>query len=445
MQKNVMDAVGTWRPGAIATLAMTRQVKRHCDDSAACCQGHGRQRAAPAAYVYVARARLALRRPPARNHAANREVLWGHGCARYFDSANHAPGAMIVPIIGNAEQAQLAQAIKWGIIMDFAGLIRGFKVGRALSEVEIANRLHQKSRLDLEPNYQLCVIKMNSTFLESVDKWYANKGFLTSVAVILICSFAGTCAFFSITWFLQGAGFVARPDGESAGSFFANAIGMAVVMVPMCLGLVWLLKVDAFAYTHYPLRFNRITRMVHVFRKDGSVLSVPWDAVYFTIAPVDEYQKFWNVLGHLTDDKESTVQETFALSMSEIGTAEGKRLLKEHWEFVRRYMEDGPHAVFDKIKFCLPISSSREGFLFGLQRLSANDMTTAPLMWPVRAASMIMDLLSSPFRYFAMYTSRIPEWPADIEAACGVEKDDPYAIEGRADGSRFFLYAAERQ
>jgi hypothetical protein len=247
--------------------------------------------------------------------------------------------------------------------MDFAGLITGFRTARPLTELEIANRLHQKSRLDLKPRYQLCVIKMNSTFLESVDKWYANKGFLTSVAIISMLSLVGTGGWFSTAWFLQGFGMLPRPDGESAAWFFANAVGMAVVMIAIGVGLVWLLKVEAFAFTHYPIRFNRRTRMVHVFRTDGSVLSVPWDAVFFTIAPPDEYQKTWNVLGHVVEGSNPVIRETFALSTSEIGSAEGKRLLREHWEFIRRYMEEGPHALSEQVRYCLYQIAGKASFL----------------------------------------------------------------------------------
>jgi hypothetical protein len=51
----------------------------------------------------------------------------------------------------------------------------------------------------------------------------------------------------------------------------------------LALALIWLLRKESFAYTHYPMRFNRKTRTVHVFRPNGTVLSVPWDQLYFTL------------------------------------------------------------------------------------------------------------------------------------------------------------------
>jgi hypothetical protein len=33
--------------------------------------------------------------------------------------------------------------------------------------------------------------------------------------------------------------------------------------------------------------------------------------------------------------------------------------VRAHWEFVRRYMEDGPEAVSSLVKFCMPIELQR--------------------------------------------------------------------------------------
>lgn len=57
--------------------------------------------------------------------------------------------------------------------MDFLGLVGSYPVNRRLTEEEINIRLKQEHRLGLVPRYQLCVIKMNGTYLDSVDKWFA--------------------------------------------------------------------------------------------------------------------------------------------------------------------------------------------------------------------------------------------------------------------------------
>ncbi|WP_422824361.1 DUF6708 domain-containing protein [Xenorhabdus bharatensis] len=36
-----------------------------------------------------------------------------------------------------------------------------------------------------------------------------------------------------------------------------------------------------FRKTHYPIRFNRKTKMVHVYQVDGTILSAPWSKIFF--------------------------------------------------------------------------------------------------------------------------------------------------------------------
>ena len=67
--------------------------------------------------------------------------------------------------------------------MEFTGIFVKYPVNRPLTEQERAQQLKQGQRLNVEPLYQLSVIKMNFTYLESVDKWFGWKGFLTLVAL----------------------------------------------------------------------------------------------------------------------------------------------------------------------------------------------------------------------------------------------------------------------
>ena len=67
--------------------------------------------------------------------------------------------------------------------MDFQGLVGKFPVNRPLSKEDYKYQLKQTMRLDMEPHDMLAVIKMNSTFLESVDKWFGYRGFTTAFAI----------------------------------------------------------------------------------------------------------------------------------------------------------------------------------------------------------------------------------------------------------------------
>jgi len=54
--------------------------------------------------------------------------------------------------------------------MDFAGLVGKVRANRLLTEFERQSQLYQKQRLDIQPDDQLSIIEINSTYLESVDK-----------------------------------------------------------------------------------------------------------------------------------------------------------------------------------------------------------------------------------------------------------------------------------
>jgi hypothetical protein len=73
--------------------------------------------------------------------------------------------------------------------MDFAGLVKKFPSNRPLSDQEKDLQLKQKQPLNINPHHQMSVIEMNSTYLESVDKWYGEKGTITALMLILVLIF----------------------------------------------------------------------------------------------------------------------------------------------------------------------------------------------------------------------------------------------------------------
>jgi len=213
----------------------------------------------------------------------------------------------------------------------------------------------------------------------------------------------------------------------------------ALLFSPLLVAASWALLKDSFSFTHYPLRFDRKNRMVHVLRKNGTVLSTPWNTVFFTLGQVDQVHKFWNILGHVMADDKQTVIETFSLGASSSGTPEELEILRAHWELIRRYMEDGPESVMDRVQICLPIKHSYETVGFGMRRLLANG-TGLKSLSPAMGLSTVIAVLTLPFRVFAMRTSKIPRWPAEIEASSPISDNDPYAIAGSSTGSRIYLF-----
>jgi len=329
--------------------------------------------------------------------------------------------------------------------MEFTGLVSKYPTKRQLTDAELALRLDQKICASLNPHYQLCVIKLNSTYLESVDKWFGWKGMISAVSIIVICMF-------SMLYFgLVHVALTREEVGAVSNEDLLVLIGAAVMIFPVLGVALWALKRESFSYTHYPMRFNRKTRMIHVFRTNGTVLSISWDKVFFTMGHLELWNE-WEVRGHVLEPDNTTVSETFALSYigslhpshsvnAGIHSLPAKDFVRAHWEFIRRYMEDGPEAVSEQIQFCMPVDINRETFRGSIERIFAN-VAGAPFLiyWMLFPICLVVSL----FRLFAMFTSKIPQWPDELEANNRVDPSDPYAIRGAADGERIRDFAELR-
>lgn len=295
--------------------------------------------------------------------------------------------------------------------MEYNGLFKPYPANRPLKDEERQRQLHQKQRLEVDAGDDVTVIRFNATYLELMDKWLDARGIMTSVAVMSL--FLGA--------FIGGIfpyDYLAGNQLNAGWGWFAIAMAF-VSLLPISLGLL-ALKTDAFRYTHFPIRLNRKTKMVHVFRTNGTVLSVPWDEVFFCVAALP--QNNWEIQGHVLDADGVTVKETFALPV--VGTGEGDReQLSRYWEFVRRYMEDGPGSVAKLVEYCLPIAERRESFADGFHHLHAR-AHAAPA--PVLVGVLLIYLVTYPGRWIALRTSKIPQWPAEVETVNVIETNDPY-------------------
>lgn len=324
--------------------------------------------------------------------------------------------------------------------MEFSGLIARYPANRPLTQQERCHQLQQKLRLNVKPHCQLSVIKMNSTYLESVDKWFGWKGVLSGVMIVVLGMFSVLYAGF---WHIA---LTRSPDAGGPSDDAFVLISGSVLIFPLLAFATGILRKESFAYTHYPIRFNRKSRTVHVFRTNGTVLSVPWDEVFFTLGHMPQWNE-WEVRGHVLDADGDTVKETFALSyvgsLSALDTSSGctefseHDFVRAHWEFIRSYMEDGPQAVSCRVEFCMPVDARHESLSAGVERIFAN-IATAPFV--LYLVLFPLCLAISLFRFFAMRTSKVPEWPEDVDAECVVELGDPYAIEAAANGDRVAVY-----
>ena len=287
-----------------------------------------------------------------------------------------------------------------------------FAANRLLTDQERARHLVQRQRLDVQEADDLSVIRFNATYMEVVDKWFWLRGILTLFA---LASIVGVI----VVWVSSVVTFLGNPNLSRSDDWLWFG-ALAVLSTPFLWLMVFFLKSDAFRYTHYPIRLNRKTQMVHVFRFDGTILSVPWKDLYFCIGSLP--QNNWAIFGHVLNKDGITVDETFAFPVTGTGAADRDQLPR-YWEFVRRYMEDGAQSVAKHIEFCLPIASQREGFTDGFHRMH---WKSAGAPFPLMIGMLLIYLGSYPGRWLAMRTSKLPVWPKGIEDACVIEPNDPF-------------------
>lgn len=302
--------------------------------------------------------------------------------------------------------------------LDHHGMVTKYKVDRPLNQHEVEHRFNVRQPASQQPHYELSLIKLNSTFVECVDKWYAMRGWVAMAGAAFTALF-----FVATTTGLRDL--ISREPFDFVLSFI-----LLLSAALFAVGL-YLLTRDAFTYTHYPIRFNRKNRQVYVFRRDGTVLKAAWDKIYWTIYGHGVGTRDIYVMGHLLDERKQ-VKESFALSLDTSADAAGVQELRDHFEFFRRYMEDGPGPVLDAIKptplIMLPaIDQRRESWAFGWERL-----TLLMNGWPIaQVLFQVFFLPMSVFRWIAMRTSKIPQWPQWVEDECRIEANDPWVRDGR--------------
>lgn len=295
--------------------------------------------------------------------------------------------------------------------------VKNFKAERPLTTEERNQQLKQRERLtefdETIPHYELAIIQQNNTFIELTDRNYSVRGIGSAITGFFIII---------LSWFIAAIWMETINEwgdefhsGRILTVFFMSIFGGLAVCV-----LIWFFLRESFTYTHFPLRLNRKNRMVYVWRRDGTVLSTPWDTLFFQLRGYsDAGGKTYDILGHVLESDGNTVKETFAFSSYSSTDAKD---LREHFEYFRRYMENGPEQPHRMLKICLPIAKRRETWWEGFMRLLLNMNG-----WP------LFQIIFSPFyficslgRWVAMRTSRIPQWPQWVEQECAIDVDDPY-------------------
>ncbi|KQR78543.1 hypothetical protein ASG35_08970 [Burkholderia sp. Leaf177] len=263
---------------------------------------------------------------------------------------------------------------------------------------------------------------MNSTYLELVDGIYSNRGMMSSVGIFAIALFSSAEGYIAYSILFD---YYLNPqwDRGEEWSMLLSAGFSGLISAVVVVGFIVSNRTigEWFRYTHYPMRFNRQNRMVYVFRGDDTVLEAPWDDVYFTLRVNSQAfgVRTLGICGLVLKDPK-TVQEMFVFGYA----SSSRDYCLRHWEFIRRYMEEGPQAVIDApgFRYCLPIADKRETLYEGWIALVSRDAWNPVLKWLMLPFHVLFFI----GRLVCRVTSKVPLWPADVEAACAIKPGDAY-------------------
>lgn len=293
--------------------------------------------------------------------------------------------------------------------MEYIGLTTKFKVNRRLLPEEIEIHCPWNKPSPSPPHHQYGVIRMNSTYLDIQDKYYGWKGVLAAVAVVITGMMGGILIYEPLItdW------------STLSGSKLNDEILITLLMWVIASPLLWLnwwhFHKEGLTYTHFPIRFNRKNRMVYVFRQNGTVLSHPWEKLYFVATNYQQSESTWEIRGHVLDEDGKTVLETFALPhLDNYEPAEKIPSLFAQWEFIRRFMEEGPEKLIGQVDHVLDIADRREGFWEGMGHIFGN-FAPVPLLALILSPFLISVAIG---RWIAIHSSKIPRWPEDVEREC---------------------------
>ena len=308
--------------------------------------------------------------------------------------------------------------------MDYYGLVNKFKLNRPLNVFEACHRLHPSKSVFDKPWGARSVIKMNSTYLECVDKFFEDKGVMSTVGLYSMGAFiiAGIILIFPTINDLPDH----TPEKKTEALYFIAF--MAFIVTAVVTSSCFFLRKEFFRLTHYPIRFNRKNRMVYVFLLNGTVMAESWDKLFFTEGECGGrligYGEIRDVRVHRLAEDGETVLDTFALpEFSDVSYT----YRFAFWEFVRRYMEEGPEKLMCRVPMINDVADRRETFLAGWNRHHIAAVTNTSLWFACLFSPLTFLFATS--RWLAVRTCKIPVWPTEVEAACQVDPKDPYIID----------------
>jgi len=291
-----------------------------------------------------------------------------------------------------------------------------FPINRPLTQEERDSALPRTPQPGVEPDQHLSLVHFNSTYIDWIDRRFLFRGGMNTLIGTVTFIAGNIGVFYWMNWIPWS---LLRLRGDD----WWFGILMSLPVYGMSAFLYYAgLRGEYFRYTYWPIRFNRKTRMVHVFRHRGAggTLSVPWDQVFFHIGRGTKMPDLRDIRGEILEG--DIVKDTFALG--HVASIRSEHALLEMWELIRRYMDESPEAAGpDPLDRYIDLS---------VRPTLKNCLITMVGYYAGGNMPDFFKVLVSPFvalytltRWVVWHTCRTPVFPPEVEATCQVEPNDP--------------------
>ncbi|PKG35745.1 MULTISPECIES: DUF6708 domain-containing protein [Psychrobacter] len=309
----------------------------------------------------------------------------------------------------------------------------GVGLGGQVQEIKDFKWLDKTQNYDVPLYPQRTVVQFNSTYMELVGRQDRIRGDVTFGSLFFLGLISGVIYL----------GFVILYDEFLTGSFLLGILASTITLafIVAFIYLLALLSTELFSYTYLPIRFNRKTRKVYVRQANRQVQVFDWDELKFYMATT--YKVGGDVRGITLADDGMTITGMFSLPFVSDLTAKeilGGTQLKQHFEFVRRYMEGDDkqlEEVKSAVRYVHSVHQKRETPLISFQRvilaaLDSDENMEYPkqalkLHW-THSAVIIQLWLRYLGRLLSINTSITPKFSPEIEAECQIDPNDPHDL-----------------
>lgn len=215
-----------------------------------------------------------------------------------------------------------------------------------LYEDELAEEMHFQP-VSENPRIRGPVFAFNDIFLDIRCGGSEEKRGLITLATIGAIAPAVAVGLYITTGFIWMD--ITDPEGRSVITILTTLIMLSVTSTLVYLYSkygIHLTRLEMLTSRHLLIRFNRVTQQVHLHRPKycGGIVTFPWKTTGSTaIDPEDDSLSVGMRLGLVWHPSRTGLPH---MEMALLGKqGQGGSELRDEWEFIRRYMEEGPHAV----------------------------------------------------------------------------------------------------